>query len=319
MQDGTDVGWGGSTRRSGHHSPLYSPAMSGHSKWSTIKRQKGVTDVKRGRRLHEGRPGDRGGGARQGGGDPDANYRLRLAIEKARAVNMPADNIKRAIDKAAGGGEGEQFEEIVYEGYGPGGVAILVEAATDNRNRTAAEVRSIFAKAGGQLAGSGAVAWQFEPRGLITAVGADPDAIALAAIDAGASDVDTTVDPIEIYTEPADLEAVRTALEQAGVKVESGRVGDGRQADRRARPGQGPPGPPPGRPARGPRRRPARHRQLRHPGGGLRRGRRMIVLGIDPGRRRWAMASWSGPAGRLRSVDYGCVVTSPDRSLAAIG
>jgi YebC/PmpR family DNA-binding regulatory protein len=193
--------------------------MSGHSKWSTIKRQKGANDARRGA-LFTKVAREISVAARQGGGDPDANYRLRLAIEKARSVNMPADNIKRTIDKATGGGEGEQYEEIVYEGYGPGGVAILVEAATDNRNRTAAEVRSVFTKAGGQLAGSGAVAWQFEPRGLITVAAGDPDEVALAAIDAGASDVDTTVEPVEIYTEPADLEAVRRALERAGVEVE---------------------------------------------------------------------------------------------------
>jgi YebC/PmpR family DNA-binding regulatory protein len=137
---------------------------------------------------------------------------------------MPADNIKRTIDKATGGGEGEQFEEIVYEGYGPGGVAVLVEAATDNRNRTAAEVRSIFTKTGGQLAGSGAVAWQFEPRGLIAVGrgGVDADEVALAAIDAGAEDVDTDDDEtIEIYTSPGDLESVRKALEGAGVAVDS--------------------------------------------------------------------------------------------------
>ena len=110
--------------------------MSGHSKWSTIKRQKGVTDAKRGA-LFTKVAREISVAARQGGGDPDANYRLRLAIEKARSVNMPSDNIKRTIDKATGGGEGEQFEEIVYEGYGPGGVAVLVEAQTDNRNRTA--------------------------------------------------------------------------------------------------------------------------------------------------------------------------------------
>ncbi len=193
--------------------------MSGHSKWSTIKRQKGANDAKRGA-LFTKVAREISVAARQGGGDPDANYRLRLAIEKARSVNMPADNIKRTIEKATGGADGEQYEEIVYEGYGPGGVAILVEAATDNRNRTAAEVRSVFAKAGGQLAGSGAVAWQFEPRGLITVASGDPDEIALAAIDAGAADVDTDSDPLEIYTEPADLEAVRKALEGAGVAVE---------------------------------------------------------------------------------------------------
>ena len=198
--------------------------MSGHSKWSTIKRQKGITDVKRGA-LFTKVAREISVAARQGGGDPDANYRLRLAVEKARSVNMPSDNIKRTIDKAVGGGESEQYEEIVYEGYGPGGVAVLVEAATDNRNRTAAEVRSIFTKSGGQLAGSGAVAWQFEPRGLIAVArdaAVDVDEVALAAIDAGAEDVDTD-DPesIGIYTSPADLERVRKALDGAGVAVDS--------------------------------------------------------------------------------------------------
>ncbi|MEJ7751390.1 MAG: YebC/PmpR family DNA-binding transcriptional regulator [Candidatus Limnocylindrales bacterium] len=199
--------------------------MSGHSKWSSIKRQKGVNDVKRGAIFTKiGR--EIGMAARAGGGDPDANYKLRLAVDKARAVNMPADTIKRAIDKAVGSGEAEQYEEIIYEGYGPGGVAILVEAATDNKNRTAAEVRSIFSKAGGQLAGAGAVAWQFETRGIvyITRDGQDPDDIALAAIDAGADDVDTEGDPLEIVTEPGNLEAVRTALEGTGVTIESAEV-----------------------------------------------------------------------------------------------
>ncbi|MFL5725520.1 MAG: YebC/PmpR family DNA-binding transcriptional regulator [Chloroflexota bacterium] len=197
--------------------------MSGHSKWSTIKRQKGANDAKRGA-LFTKVAREISVAARQGGGDPDANYRLRLAIEKARSVNMPADNIKRTIDKATGGGEGEQFEEIVYEGYGPGGVAVLVEAATDNRNRTAAEVRSIFTKTGGQLAGSGAVAWQFEPRGLIAVQrdGIDADEVTLTAIDAGAEDVDTDdAETIEIYTSPGDLESVRKALEGAGVAVDT--------------------------------------------------------------------------------------------------
>jgi len=197
--------------------------MSGHSKWSTIKRQKGANDAKRGA-LFTKVSREISVAARQGGGDPDANYRLRLAIEKARAVNMPADNIKRTIEKATGGGDADQFEEIVYEGYGPGGVAVLVEAATDNRNRTAADVRSIFTKSGGQLAGSGAVAWQFEPRGLIAIApdGQDPDEVALAAIDAGAEDVDTD-DPeaMEIFTSPADLERVRMALEAAGIGIDS--------------------------------------------------------------------------------------------------
>src|SRR3954453_21554586 len=157
--------------------------MSGHSKWSTIKRAKGITDAKRGA-LFTKVAREILVAARQGGGDPDANYRLRLAIDKARSVNMPQDNIKRSIERATGGGDGEQYEEIVYEGYGPGGVAVLVEAQTDNRNRTAAEIRSMFTKAGGQLAGSGAVAWQFEPRGLIEIGkdGIDADEVALSAI-----------------------------------------------------------------------------------------------------------------------------------------
>ncbi len=195
--------------------------MSGHSKWSQIKRQKGANDVKRGA-VFTKVAREISIAARAGGGDPDGNFRLRLAIEKARAVNMPADNIKRAIERAAGTGEADQFEEIVYEGYGPGGVAVLVEAATDNRNRTAAEVRSRFAKSGGQLAASGAVAWQFEARGLITVPrdGVDADEVALSAIDAGAEDVDTETDPLEIYTAPSELETVRRKLEDAGVTVE---------------------------------------------------------------------------------------------------
>ena len=197
--------------------------MSGHSKWSQIKRQKGANDAKRGAMFTKVAR-EIGVAARAGGGDPDANYRLRLAMEKARSINMPAENIKRAIDRATGGGDAEQFEEIVYEGYGPGGVAILVETQTDNRNRTAAEVRAVFSKSGGQLATTGSVAWQFEPRGVISIAldGHDVDDIALAAIDAGAEDVDTD-DPerVEIYTAATALEAVRQSLEGAGLNVES--------------------------------------------------------------------------------------------------
>ena len=196
--------------------------MSGHSKWSTIKRQKGANDAKRGA-LFTKLGKDITIAARAGGGDPEANYRLRLAVDKARVANMPADNIKRAIERAGGGDKADEFEEIIYEGYGPGGVALLVEAATDNKNRTAADVRSIFAKAGGQLAGQGSVAWQFGARGLISVEreGTDPDEIALMAIDAGAIDVDTESDPIEIATEPTELMGVQAALEEAGVKVDS--------------------------------------------------------------------------------------------------
>jgi YebC/PmpR family DNA-binding regulatory protein len=199
--------------------------MSGHSKWSQIKRQKGANDAKRGAVFTKlGR--EITIAARQGGGDPDANYRLRLAIEKARSENMPADNIKRAIEKASGGSAAEQYEEMVYEGYGPGGVAILVEAATDNKNRTAADVRAMFAKNGGQLAGAGAVAWQFEQRGVVAIAldGKDADEVALTAIDAGAEDVDTEADPIEVITEATAVEQIRKALEGAGLPIESAEV-----------------------------------------------------------------------------------------------
>jgi YebC/PmpR family DNA-binding regulatory protein len=199
--------------------------MSGHSKWSQIKRQKGANDAKRGAVFTKmGR--EISIAARMGGGDPDANYRLRLAIDKARSVNMPADNIKRAIERAVAGSAAEQFEEIVYEGYGPGGVAILVETATNNKNRTAADVRAMFAKNAGSLAGAGAVAWQFEPRGVIAVVrdGRNPDDIALEAIDAGADDVDTESDPIEVVTSPHELERMRLALEGTGIKVDSAEV-----------------------------------------------------------------------------------------------
>ena len=206
----------------GHHSPVYSRPMSGHSKWSTIKRAKGVTDAKRSA-VFTKVAREISVAARAGGGDPDANYRLRLAVDKARSVNMPMDNIKRAIDKATGGGDAEVFEEIVYEGYGPGGVAILVETA-DGQQEPHRGGRSGAVHEGRRpLAGAGAVAWQFEPRGLITipAKGQDPDDVALAAIDAGADDVDTSDDAfVEVYTTPGALEQVRKALGTAGVPVE---------------------------------------------------------------------------------------------------
>ena len=194
--------------------------MSGHSKWSQIKRQKGANDAKRGA-VFTKVAREISMAARSGGGDPDGNFKLRLAVEKARAVNMPADNIKRAIERAAGAGDGEQYEEIVYEGYGPGGVAILVEAATDNRNRTAADVRAIFTKAGGQLAGSGAVAWQFEPRGLIAIPrrGHDADEVALLAIDAGADDVDVEGDPIEVTMHARNTVEVDAAHARSNLRL----------------------------------------------------------------------------------------------------
>ena len=162
--------------------------MSGHSKWSQIKRQKGANDAKRGA-LFTKLTREIITAARQGGGDVDGNYRLRMAVDKARSNSMPAENIKRAIERATGSGaDAEQYEEITYEGFGPSNVAVIVATMTDNRNRTAAEIRSIFTKSGGSLT---PVAWQFEQRGIISVPlnGQDPDEVTLAAIDAGAMDV----------------------------------------------------------------------------------------------------------------------------------
>ena len=195
--------------------------MSGHSKWSQIKRQKGANDAKRGA-LFTKLTREIITAARQGGGDVDANYRLRMAVDKARANSMPAENIKRAIERASGGGaDGEQYEEITYEGIGPASVAVIVQTMTDNRNRTASEVRSIFTKVGGSLA---PVAWQFEQKGVITVPlnGRDPDEVTLAAIDAGAADVSAPdAGAIVVITEPADLESVRQGLSSAGYEAES--------------------------------------------------------------------------------------------------
>jgi YebC/PmpR family DNA-binding regulatory protein len=195
--------------------------MSGHSKWSQIKRQKGANDAKRGA-LFTKLTREIITAARQGGPDVDGNYRLRMAVDKARANSMPADNIKRAIDRASGGAaDAEQYEEITYEGFGPSNVAVIVAAMTDNRNRTASDVRSIFSKSGGSLA---PVAWQFEPRGVISIElnGRDPDEVTLAAIDAGAADIGSPEGgAILVITEPADLERVRASLAEAGYEAES--------------------------------------------------------------------------------------------------
>jgi YebC/PmpR family DNA-binding regulatory protein len=196
--------------------------MSGHSKWSTIKRQKGVADAQRGQ-VFTKLSKEIILAAKTGGGDPAANFRLRLAVQKAKESNMPADNIKRAIERATGGGEGSELAEITYEGYGPNGTAVLVDVATDNRNRTVAEVRNVFSRAGGNLGEAGSVAWNFENRGVISVVpnGKDPDDIALVAIDAGADDVQVGDGSIDVYTSPGDLETVKKALEDGGVTVES--------------------------------------------------------------------------------------------------
>jgi YebC/PmpR family DNA-binding regulatory protein len=151
------------------------------------------------------------------------NFKLRLAVQRAKANNMPNDNIDRAIAKASGQGDTDQYDEITYEGYGPGGTAILVAALTDNRNRTVAEVRHRFSRAGGNLGETGSVAWQFEPKGVITvpANGKDADDIALQAIDAGAEDVQVEGDVVEVQTDPASLETVRKALESGGLEIEN--------------------------------------------------------------------------------------------------
>ncbi len=194
--------------------------MSGHSKWAQIKRQKGANDAKRGQLFTKlGR--EITIAARDGGGDPNANFRLRLAVQHARESNMPMDNIERAIKRGTGGGEGAALEDIIYEGYGVGGAAILVEAMTDNRNRAAAEIRSVFTRHGGSLGETGCVSWLFDSRGIITVeIGKEnPDDLALTAIDAGADDVKVEDGTLEVYTEPADLDAVRQALETKKVTI----------------------------------------------------------------------------------------------------
>ncbi|OGO18472.1 MAG: transcriptional regulator [Chloroflexi bacterium RBG_16_50_11] len=196
--------------------------MSGHSKWSKIKHQKGVDDVKRGN-LFTKLTREIIIAAKEGGGSPDTNFRLRLAVQKARDSNMPMDNIDRAIKKGTGDLEGGSLTEMTLEGYGPSGVAVMVSALSDNRNRTVQEVRSSFTKHGGALGESGCVSWMFKSRGVITInVAKDKEEeLELAAIDAGAEDVKTEGGVMEVYTKPETLEKVRAALELAKVKVES--------------------------------------------------------------------------------------------------
>ncbi|UJB63695.1 YebC/PmpR family DNA-binding transcriptional regulator [Acidovorax sp. YS12] len=199
--------------------------MAGHSKWANIQHRKGRQDEKRGkvwtRIIREIMVA-----ARQGGGDPTANPRLRLAIDKAKAANMPADNIKRNVDKATGNLEGVVYEEIRYEGYGIGGAAIIVDTMTDNRVRTVAEVRHAFSKYGGNMGTEGSVAFQFKHCGqLIFAPGTSEDKVMEVALEAGAEDVIADEDgAIEVLTAPGDFEAVRDALEAAGLKPEVAEV-----------------------------------------------------------------------------------------------
>jgi YebC/PmpR family DNA-binding regulatory protein len=199
--------------------------MSGHSKWSTIKRAKGANDAKRSQ-IFTKLAREIAVAARSGDPNPEMNPRLRLAIDKARDANMPKDNIERAIKRGSGGGDAEQLEEITYEGYGPGGAAILVEALTDNRNRTVADIRNAFTRAGGNLGDAGSVAWQFESRGLIVLNpnGGDAEEVALAAMDTGADDVRVEGGSVEVYTAPDALAEVRKALAEAETNVESAEV-----------------------------------------------------------------------------------------------
>lgn len=199
--------------------------MSGHSKWHSIRRTKGVIDQRRGQ-LFTKLARDVTLAVREGGsGDPDANFRLRLAVDKARASNMPMDNIQRAIDRALGkGGDVNAIEEIYYEGYAPGGIALLIEAATDNRNRTNSEVRAAMTKAGGSPGEPGSVGWMFDQKGLISidlTQQLDSDEVMLQAIDAGADDVEIGEDTIEVYTDFKQLAAVRQKLLEAGLPIVS--------------------------------------------------------------------------------------------------
>jgi len=198
--------------------------MSGHSKWAQIRRSKGVNDARRGQlftrlgreivvAVREG-----------GGGDPNANFRLRIAVQRARDANMPMDNIERTIKRALGGSEGANLEEITYEGYGPGGTAVLVQTLTENRNRTVAEVRNAFNRNAGNMGENGCVDWLFEAKGVIEVElkGSDPDELSLEAIDMGADDVEPAGaddEYLTIYTDPSDLEKVRKALEEKNYNV----------------------------------------------------------------------------------------------------
>ena len=193
--------------------------MSGHSKWSTIKHKKGAADAKRGK-IFTKLIKEITVAARLGGGDPEANPRLRHAISAARSQNMPKDTFERAIKKGTGELEGVNYEEILYEGYGPGGVAVLVQTMTDNRNRTIAEVRNIFGKAGGNVGTDGCVAWMFDKKGLISVSKEDADEETLMdiALDAGAEDIKEETDSFDIIIEPAAFDAVKDAIDNAGIK-----------------------------------------------------------------------------------------------------
>jgi YebC/PmpR family DNA-binding regulatory protein len=192
--------------------------MSGHSKWSTIKRKKAATDSRRGQ-VFTRIARELAIAAREGGSDPDSNFRLRLVMDKARQANMPKDNIERAIKRGTGELKGEELDEVLYEGYAPNGIALLLDTLTDNRNRAVAEVRRILTRHGGKLAETGAVSYLFEQQGFISAEAGDtdPEELALLAIDEGAVDVNIDDGTLEVYTAPHDLQKVKEALETQGI------------------------------------------------------------------------------------------------------
>ena len=198
--------------------------MSGHNKWSTIKHKKGAADAKRGK-IFTKLIKEITVAAKLGGGDPNGNPRLRTAVDKAKAENMPKDNIERAIKKGTGEMEGVTYEEIVYEGYGPGGAAVLVEAMTDNRNRTVSDVRSTFTKCNGSMGETGCVSWMFDKKGLIV-FGKETDFEKLfeVALEAGAEDVTDEEEQFEVLTDPSSFIEVRETLEKVGFKYESAEI-----------------------------------------------------------------------------------------------
>jgi YebC/PmpR family DNA-binding regulatory protein len=200
--------------------------MSGHSKWASIKHKKGALDAKRGKTFTK-IIREMSIAARLGGGDPNSNPRLRTAVDKAKAVNMPADNIKRAIQKGTGELEGAAYEEITLEGYGPGGVAILVEGTSDNRNRTVAEIRHVFTKNGGNLGGAGSVSYMFKPRGFIAIAQekVSEEKLMDLALEAGADDIVSSGEVWEVYTSPNSYEAVVAAVKKAGIEPEEAQIG----------------------------------------------------------------------------------------------
>jgi YebC/PmpR family DNA-binding regulatory protein len=196
--------------------------MSGHNKWSKIKRQKGVEDAKKGQ-IYTKLTREIIMATRDGGGDPETNFKLRLAMQKAREASMPKDNIERAIERGTGGVEGAVLQELMLEGYGPSGTAILVQTLSDNRNRTVQEVRNIFTRQGGTMGSAGCVAWLFDSKGIISidASGKDSDDITLQAIDAGAEDVKVEDGTIDVYTKPNELEIVKKGLEHKKIAASS--------------------------------------------------------------------------------------------------